>query len=263
MKIYSWNVLRSNRKLPEVYEFIENLDFDVLCLQEVTEPMLVRFKSMPFHIAYHVDRFAEVIHLFSKNKIEVNYAVILSKHEIVSHEKIEFPKLLRTFNSNVFEFFMERLQKWESITNLGSVYADIKINGSIYRIFCTHLALWNPQTRAKEFGHLMEYLPEDSSRTIICGDFNILEWAPVKILNWFLGSSIHEAMPWYSERAIFEERFAQSKFKNPLKGKVTHPFSRSQLDHILLPESMHVTRAWVEVDSHGSDHQPIGVEIGN
>jgi endonuclease/exonuclease/phosphatase family metal-dependent hydrolase len=260
MKIYSWNVLRSNRKLPEVYEFIENLDFDVLCLQEVTHPMLERIMGMPFHIAYHVDRLAEVIHLFSRNKTEVNYVVILSKHEILSHTQIQFPKLLRTFSSNVFEFFMERLQKWESITNLGSVYADIKINEQIYRVFCTHLALWNPKTRANEFDHLMEYLPESGS-TIVCGDFNILEWAPIKVLNWFLGSSIHEAMPWYSEREIFEEKFRDRGFKNPLKGKITHTFSKSQLDHILIPENVEVREAWVEEDSHGSDHQPVGVEI--
>jgi endonuclease/exonuclease/phosphatase family metal-dependent hydrolase len=260
MKIYSWNVLRSNRKLPEVYRFIENLDFDVLCLQEVTDEMLAYLTKMPFHIAYHVDRVAEVIHLFSPNKSEVNYVVILSKYEILNQQQIQFPKLLRTFNSNVFEFFMELLQKWESISNLGSVFVDIKVNGRELRIFNVHLALWNPQTRAKEFEHLMEYLPT-AGATIVCGDFNILEYGPIKILNWLLGGTLEEGMPWYSERAIFEASFKKNGFSNPLLGKITHKFSRSQLDHILLPVNFSPIKACVIENSYGSDHQPIFVEF--
>ena len=260
MKIYSWNVLRSNRKLPELYSFVENLDFDVLCLQEVTDEMLSHLKKMPFHIAFHVDRIAEVIHLFSKNKSEVNYVVILSKYEILNQQQIQFPKLLRTFNSNVFEFVMERLQKWESISNLGSVFVDIKVNDQAMRIFNVHLALWNPQTRAKEFDHLMEYLPKDGD-VIVCGDFNILEYGPIKILNWLLGGTLAEGMPWYSERAIFEDRFKKFGFKNPLRGKITHKFSRSQLDHILLSTELKVANSHVIEDAHGSDHQPVCVEV--
>jgi len=260
MKIYSWNVLRSNKKVPEMCEFIENLDFDVLCLQEVTEPMLTKFKEMPFHVAYHVDRFSEVVHMFTKNTIEVNYAVILSKHEILDHGKIQFPKLMRTFNSDTFEFFMERMQKWESITNLGSVYADIKIEGKPMRIFSVHLALWNPKTRANEFEHLMEYLPGNGS-VVVCGDFNVLEYGPLKILNWLLSGTLYEGMPWYPERELFEERFEKYNFQNPLRGKITHAFSRSQLDHILISEELKVSKAWVEENSHGSDHQPVAAEV--
>jgi endonuclease/exonuclease/phosphatase family metal-dependent hydrolase len=239
--------------------FIESLDFDLLCLQEVTEEMLVQFKQLPFHVVYHVDRFSEVVRLFSKNEIEVNYTVILSRHEILNHGKIQFPKLLRTFNSNTFEFCMERLQKWESITNLGAVYADLEIEGKLVRVFSVHLALWNPKTRANEFEHLMEYFPEKGG-TIICGDFNILEYGPIKILNWLLSGSFYEGMPWYPERKLFEERFTKYELQNPLYGKITHAFSRSQLDHVLLSKEFTPLHAWVETDSHGSDHQPVGVE---
>jgi endonuclease/exonuclease/phosphatase family metal-dependent hydrolase len=255
MKIYSWNVLRSNRKLEEVYGFIEKLDFDVLCLQEVTEEMLSRFKQMPFHIAYNVERFAEN----SRSKVSRNYAVILSRPEIRSQGKIQFPELLRTFNSNRFEAFMKRVEKWESVTNLGAVYADIEIEGKLTRVFCVHLALWNPQTRTKEFEHLMEFLPKEGP-TIVCGDFNILEYGPIKILNWLLSGSFYEGMPWYPERRLFEERFTKHNFKNPLRGMITHAFSHSQLDHVLLSPELTSVKSWVEEDSRGSDHQPVGVE---
>ena len=260
MKIYSWNVLRSNRKLPELYAFIENLDFDVLCLQEVTEEMLTVFKDMPFEIAYHVDRFSHVVTFRKKAYVEVNYAVILSRHPIVSHTKIEFPKLLRTFSSKVFESIMGRLERWESITNMGSVLADIKINGNVVRVFSVHLALWNPQTRVNEFIELMKYAPKEHP-TIICGDFNILEYAPVKLLNWFLGGSIREAMPWYSERALIEEKFREYSFENPFLGKTTHKFSHSQLDHILVSPHLNAKNPKVLSNAYGSDHQPIGLEI--
>ena len=240
--------------------YIEGLDFDLICLQEVTEEMLVQFKRMPFNIVYHVDRFSEVINLFTKNIIEVNYAVILSRYEIREHGKIQFPKLLRTFNSNTFEFFMERIQKWESVSNLGAVYADLVIKGKQVRVFSVHLALWNPQTRANEFEHLMEYLPEQGA-TVVCGDFNILEYGPLKILNLLLSGSVYEGMPWYPERKLFEERFKKYNLSNPLQGQTTHKFSRSQLDHILVSPGVKVTKAWVEQDSHGSDHQPVGIEI--
>ena len=260
MKVYSWNLLRKNRNVPELCRYIEELDFDIICLQEVTEEMLVRLKKMPFDIAYHPDRIAEVIKLFSKNETEVNYAVILSRYEILQHGKIEFPKLLRTFNSNTFEFFMERIQKWESVSNLGSVYADIEVEGKPLRIFSVHLALWNPQTRANEFEHLMEYLPA-KGETIVCGDFNILEYGPVKILNLLLSGSVSEGMPWYPERKLFEARFKKYELVNPHYGKTTHKFSRSQLDHVLVSRGIRVTNAQVEEDSHGSDHQPIWAEV--
>jgi endonuclease/exonuclease/phosphatase family metal-dependent hydrolase len=260
MKIYSWNVLRSNKKVEELCAFIESLDFDVLCLQEVTTEMLERFKKMPYRIAYNIERYSQVMKLSTKAPIITNYAVILTPHEIISEKKIQFPKLLTTFTTNVFSVLLESVQKWESITNLGSIYADIKINGKNIRVFCTHLALWNPQTRAKEFEHVMEYMPEEGE-AIICGDFNILEFGPIKILNWMFGGSFAEGMPWYPERKYFEGRFAKRALLNPLRGFITHKFSRSQLDHILVSAGTVVKNAWVVPDAHGSDHQPVGIEI--
>ena len=260
MKIYSWNVLRSNRKLEELCVFIEDLDFDVLCLQEVTEEMLTKFKEMPFEIVYHIDRFAHVVTLRKKEYIEVNYAVILSRHPILSHTKIQFPKLSRTFTSRTFEYFMSRIGKWESVSNLGAVCADIKINGIVIRVFSVHLALWNPQTRSNEFAELMKSVSTDSP-TIVAGDLNILEYGPIKILNWVLGGSLKEGMPWYSERDLMEIEFKKYRLSNPLLGKITHKFSASQLDHILVTSELNVKSAWVVPNSHGSDHQPIGIEV--
>jgi endonuclease/exonuclease/phosphatase family metal-dependent hydrolase len=262
MKIYSWNILRSNRKLPEVYEFIENLDFDVLCLQEVTQEMLETLSKMKFHVAHGVDRYAEVVHIFKKNKKEVNYVVILSKYKILNTGKVEFPTLLSTFRSRTFSYLMGLVRKWEVVTNLGSIYIDIEVENKIIRIFSVHLALWNPKTREKEFNQLLKHLPEKGS-VVMAGDLNILEFGPIKILNWILGGSIMEGMPWYPERKLFEERFTLANVQNPLLGKITHPFSRSQLDHVLVSKDIRVENAWVVSNSYGSDHQPVGIQIAD
>jgi hypothetical protein len=222
--------------------------------------MLSQIQEMPFHIAFHVERISKRSRTKTGGAETVNYAVIVSRHEIVSHHKIEFPELLRTFNSNIFEFWFSLIQKWESISNLGSVYADVLVEGKQIRVFSVHLALWNPKTRIKEFTYLLDHVPP-ASPVVICGDFNVLEWGPVKILNWFLGSSFYEATPFYSEREIFENLFSDNKLINLHKSQITHAFSKSQLDHILVSQDFSVHKAWIESDSHGSDHHPIGAAI--
>jgi endonuclease/exonuclease/phosphatase family metal-dependent hydrolase len=95
----------------------------------------------------------------------------------------------------------------------------------------------------------------------MAGDLNIIENPRVKMLNWFLGASVYESLPWYSERARFEKRFLEAKLKNPLRNKITHGFSKSQLDHILVSESLTITDSGVHADRHGSDHSPVYVDL--
>jgi endonuclease/exonuclease/phosphatase family metal-dependent hydrolase len=255
MKIYSWNVLCFNRKVSEVCDFIENLDFDVLCLQEVTNEMLARIQRMPFHNAYHLD----VLRLFSKNNQEKNYVVILSRHEFLGTGTMQFPNLPLRAHTRAFIGFMS-IFKWSWITERGAIYVDVKINEKKIRIFSVHLTLSGPGNRADEFALLAKHLPINHS-SLVCGDFNVIEYGPLKILNFLLGSPLRESTPWYPERKLFEERFKNLQLHNPLRGMVTHKFSRSQLDHILVSDEITVKNAWVVPDRHGSDHQPVGVEI--
>lgn len=255
MKVYSWNVYCYNRKIREVCNFIQTLDFDVLCLQEVTPGLLDILKTLPYEIAYHTD----VIRLYSPKREELNYVVILTKHEIVHRGTLQFPDIPFPLHTRIFVSLMSRFG-WSLITERGSVYADIRIQGQIMRFFSTHLTLWGSSNRLEEFETLMKYRKPDVP-SIIGGDFNVIEHPPLKIINWILGAPIHEAFPWYPERAIFEQRFRKYGFKNPHRAQVTHGFSRSQLDHILVEKGVITTRAWVHPDLHGSDHYPVGVEV--
>jgi endonuclease/exonuclease/phosphatase family metal-dependent hydrolase len=258
MKVYSWNVFCFNTKFDEMRDFIRALDFDVLCLQEVTPELLEYIKELPFELAYHID----VIRLFSRTERQLNYVAILSRYPIAMRGTLQFPDFKFPYHTRIFIRLM-RAFHLSFITERGVIYADIDIggkDGKKIRIFSVHLTLWGPKNRAIEFDLVTKHLPKVGP-AIIAGDFNVIEFGPMKILNWLLGSKVSEATPWYPERDLFEKRFIANKFQNPLRGKTTHDFSRSQLDHILVSDGLAVKDAWVHTDLHGSDHYPVAVEI--
>ncbi|MDB5195105.1 MAG: hypothetical protein JWO84_289 [Parcubacteria group bacterium] len=255
MKIYSWNVLCYNRQIDTVADHIETLDFDVLCLQEVTPHLLGRLKEMPFHLAYHLD----VIRIFKRGRKMHNYVAILSKHPLVHTGTLQFFDFPFPLHTRAFISLMPFL-KLNFVTERGAIYVDVPFGTGTLRIFSVHLTLWGPHNRAKEFEAVIGHVEPDQP-TVIGGDFNVIEYGPMKILNWLFGAPIRQGMPWYPERDLFEERFANAGFKNPLRGTITHKFSKSQLDHILVTENIRVTDATVHPESYGSDHQPISIEI--
>ena len=88
MKIYSWNVYYHSKTPEKQFEYIKNLDLDILCLQEVPEGLLERFKTLPYHIASGID-----IAYFSKKKEGNIYTVILSRYPIHASGEIVFPSV--------------------------------------------------------------------------------------------------------------------------------------------------------------------------
>ena len=101
MKIYSWNVYCYNPRIKELAEAIRTLDFDVLCLQEVTDELLEILQEMPFHLVSHVD----VIRLVKKERRERNYVVILSRKPFVNSGTLQF------FNFP-FQFHIHEFLRW-------------------------------------------------------------------------------------------------------------------------------------------------------
>lgn len=191
MKIYSWNIYCFNKRIPEVASYIEQLDFDVLCLQEVTPELLERLKSMPFHLAYHVD----VIRLTLERDRYPYYVAILSKHPLQNQGTLQFFDFRLPFHTRLFIAFMSLFQ-WSFVTERGALYADIAYGERLLRVFSVHLTLWGAGNRLKEFDAVIGHV-EPAQPTVICGDFNVLEYGPMKILNWLLGAPLQEGMPWY------------------------------------------------------------------
>lgn len=255
MKIYSWNVYCYNPRIQEVADTIASLDFDVICLQEVTDELLKLLKALPFHLVSHVD----VIRLVRDEKQIRNHVVILSRTPFSNTGTLQFFNFQIPFHTRLFIAGMS-LIKWSFVTERGAVYADIPFNGTLLRVFCVHLTLWGAGRRAKEFEAVMGHV-QPGTPTVIAGDFNVVEYPPMKLINWLLGAPLKEGMPWYPERHLFEQRFADAGFVNPLRGTTTHPFSRSQLDHILVSSDICASEPRAYTDRHGSDHQLVSVAI--
>jgi endonuclease/exonuclease/phosphatase family metal-dependent hydrolase len=255
MKIYSWNMLFRNKELDRAFDFISHSDFDVFCLQEVPTTFLERLKTLPYHMSYRID----VERIFPSGDLP-NYVVILSKHAITSQGEIPFPDYwhLLPFRTRLFVLLM-RPWGFSKIRNRGGMHVDIMIGEQRTRVFNLHLILAHPAWRLSEFEKAMAER-DPTLPTIVCGDFNILESPHITPLNWLFGGKVRDVLH-KRERMHIEKRFVEHALTNALRGNMTHPISRSQLDHILVSHQFSVENAKVIADSTGSDHHPIFVEV--
>lgn len=257
MIIYSWNMLYSNEEQSKAVYFIKESDFDIFCLQEVPEHVLVELQKLPYHLAFVVETLLE-----TASRKFPTYSVTLSKYAITNTKEISFPKPPEPFRSKFARLGMNLLNKSESIVRAGSrscLYTDVLVHGTNVRVFNIHLTLSFPEQRALELHRALEHKNDFS---IVCGDFNILERFYIAVLNWSLGGSLTDWLFYTRERKNTEVYFKSLGLQNPLRNKMTHRVSRSQLDHILIPKTVKVTGHSVIANGHGSDHNPVRVEVG-
>jgi endonuclease/exonuclease/phosphatase family metal-dependent hydrolase len=251
-------MLYRNQELERAFEFIAHTEFDLFCLQEVPKEFLSRLQSLPYELAYARD----TEKVFGDGETLSMYNVILSKHPISAQTEIAFRDYWEflPWRSRFFVSLMRPLE-FSKVRNRAGLHVDITPPGSMpIRVMNLHLILAQPLWRLEEFEHAM--IAHDASRpTIICGDFNILESLHVTILNWMFGGRFTDAFLYRRERTRIEERFIEHKLTNILRGQITHPFSRSQLDHILVSHSFSVKTSAVLRDGFGSDHRPVYAEI--
>ena len=257
MKIYSWNMMFFNAKQDLAFEFIEQSNFDIFCLQEVPEEFLERLKTLPYFITFRVDE--ELICAKCNKNI---YIVILSKYPFVATGEISFPDYWMHMHtrSRLFIRLMRPFNIFKA-RNHGGLYCDLIKDGKTIRVFSLHVKmLARPEWRLKEFETAMEK-HDISLPTIVCGDLNIFDNLYFMPLNWLLGSRLRDILFYRAERILFEKKFTAYRFINALRGKITHPLSRSQLDHILVSDSFSIKNAEVIPNRIGSDHHPVRVEI--
>ena len=257
MTIYSWNMLYRNRELDRAFAFISHADFDIFCLQEVPEAFLEQLRTLPYASSVRLDG----ERLLSTGSVR-NYIVTLSKYPITAEKEISFDDYWTAFPLLARLFIRVMPSRFFSPTrNRGGLAVDVSHKtGASLRIFNLHLVLAHPAWRLKEFGRAM--LERDPAQpTIVCGDFNILEAAHIAPLNWLLGGRFSDALRYRRERSVIERRFAEHELANLLAGRITHPLSHSQLDHILVSHSFTIKNAEVLPDRIGSDHHPVRAEI--
>ena len=249
-------MLFRNKELDRAFEFISQSDFDIFCLQEVPEEFLRRLQTLPYFISFRTD----VERLFAKGTKHL-FVVILSKHPIKTQGEIPYPDYgeLIPLRTRLFIYLMRPFH-FSKIRNRGGLYADVTIGEHMLRVFNLHLVLAQPVWRLEEFE--MAMAERDTAQpTVVCGDFNILEAPHITLLNWLLGGRISDTVLYGRERTHIEKRFVAHELTNALSGGITHPLSRSQLDHILLSRHYTVTHAEVIPERYGSDHHPIVVSL--
>jgi len=253
--VYSWNMLFRNKELDRTFEFIRNANFDIFCLQEVPEEFLARLKTLPYHLAETID--AE--RLFQK--IYRTHLVVLSRHAILQYSAVSFADYWRElpWRAKLLTRVLRPLG-WSRLQNRNGLCVDIATPGGTVRLFNLHLTLATPARRVREFEQAMAERDPDLP-TIVCGDFNIVESPRVSLLNWLLGGTLGEAMRYGRERLHIEQRFIEHELVNPLRGRSTHAFAESQLDHILVSPQFSIDDTEVVAERYGSDHHPIRAQI--
>ena len=261
MRIYSWNILFENKQFDVALRFIQTLDFDVLALQEVPEEFLAQLKSLPFQIAYGPDTRRVRTNEAGKR---MDYLVILSKHEITRSEGILFPSEWYQRSAALQARITAHLMGWLlPYGGKGALRVELLLpQDSKMQVFCAHLAIvFSTSThRLKEFEYMMENRNPDLP-IIFCADMNILELPHITLLNWLGGGKLLHWLLWWRERNAFKKLFKKYGLKNPLKGGITHPIALSQIDHILVPEQFPVVSKKILKTKHGSDHNPVMVEV--
>lgn len=256
MTIYSWNMLFRNKEQERAFAFIRDTAWDVFCLQEVPKEFLARLKELPVEVTVATD----------VERVDVGgqiHLVILSNYPIKGSGIIPLPDYQDSLPLRTRIFVkMMRPFSFSKIRDRNALYADIALPGftELVRIFNLHLILGRPDWRAAEFEKSM-IERRHGQPTVVCGDFNIIESPHMTPLNWFVAGDIGDVVFWNRERERIEERFVAHELENLLRGKMTHPFSRSQLDHILVSKSIRVGGGGVVGDAYGSDHRPIYASV--
>ncbi len=253
MRVVSWNVFNRNATPPaKIADFLLAQDADVICLQEVPDPvlreLLGRDDTGYAHAVARGMRCAEHGECF---------LVILSRYPVIRHKKIRGNegRGWRSFFSSVWHRLEEHLE---------SHYIDVLTQEDRVRIFNVHLEVGTgPRNRLTQFLRVLRHSAH--GKNIIAGDLNIYgeTWYQRFIgLMWF-GLQFRELL--MDEREEFERVFSKFRLRNMFRGRTTfcavEGAADFQFDHILLPEDAIVSSTSVFEEQCGSDHKLIIADV--
>ncbi|MBI2122368.1 MAG: hypothetical protein HYT98_04590 [Candidatus Sungbacteria bacterium] len=234
--------------MPDAVEFLKNGKFDVICLQEFPIQDLKKLNLLTAHL-YFEEEF--LVYNNSRKKPDRMYTVIISNTPIQNKGVIK--------HKNYYEDITKQDDRYQDF-RADSMYADIDIGERKLRIFNVHFrCVAGPYHRLSQFREVLENF-NPQRENIVCGDLNTFGHPVINIFVWkYFGFKIREFF--INEKTILRATFDLNKLQNPFRGLLTFLKFPMQLDYILLPNITKIISKRRFLNSYGSDHLPISVEI--
>ncbi len=167
MKLVSLNI-EGDRHFDRVLPFVEKESPDVLCLQEVFEPDLFRFKDLGYYTSFSGET------LKMQNGIEVPFGYGICSREQILNEKSFY------YRNGEYELrFFDQSRRLQSTmeSKRGIILVDTTIDNVTYSIGTVHFT-WTPNgdianpEQISSMASLLEYT-QTLPPHILTGDFNI------------------------------------------------------------------------------------------
>jgi endonuclease/exonuclease/phosphatase family metal-dependent hydrolase len=248
MKIATWNLWPKNRQQKEGVDFLLSLNADIICLQELREETVKYLHTIKGYFC------VPEIDLHIGN--EVFWKAILSKQKSSAVQTVPF--IIKTKPC----LALTQLPKIKICTEGRNFqYADFELEGKKIRVFNVHLSSTTGSLhRFKQLNEIQQYFIKNG--TIICGDFNSFA---TPILNALVGLVYRYSFKEYfiREYDLLTHFAREHHLQVGYDKQVTHPLSRTHLDHILVPEMWSVKDAAIYKNRYGSDHRLMTVEVLN
>lgn len=252
MRIITWNLWVSNRHAKKAIDHALSFDPDVICFQELSEPMLTYVKQKKYVPTFTHDA------VNYRNSKKTLYICTLTKHKPVRSRVVEYSQVHSTsFLSRViYEKIIRSKEKHEApIVEIAAGNSHVQIANA--RLSCAV----GTRQRLSEFTGILSQL-KPNIPAVIAGDFNIVDNQLFNLLTgWIRGFRLSEYF--LNERREFETIVHANGYTNIFRKQSTsitnHPLL--QFDHILVPNSAHVTYHHIEKKRFGSDHRMLIADI--
>ena len=245
LSLLDWNVWVFNEDLEGVLAFITAENADVVCLQEVSVPLLEKLtRETPYPFLFKA---RDAYHKRDGDR-NPSFLVIMARHRVVGADAIVFKRQKK-------RILLARLLGIEE--GIEFQYADILCGEKRVRFFNVHLeCVAGPKRRVAQFDEVTRLFQYGAN--IVCGDLNILRVWYTFFFRLVLGSWDEL---WEREHDFFARVFGKHALSNIFEGAVTHDFTGTQLDYILVPKATRVEEKVLFEDTFGSDHRPMLVRL--
>ncbi len=245
MKIVTWNVHRGNRSIKSLFNYIAELEPDVICLQEVHEQHIDTIgDTFPNYKAMLARQF--FLKSDCKRSIKL-YNVTLSRLLVLEHAEV-------AHNWSGYSLPPRYRRNYSSL-DLHFGQTDLVFGGADnYRVFNTHFECIAPPRLRLNRLQQVNSLFRTNSQNIIAGDFNTFLNPLYSFFTAPLYGNYTRGDFLTIERKAFTREFKRMNLVNHFSGQHTFVYFPGQYDYILAPPDLEILESSRLKYRHGSDH---------